>query len=458
MTAGAGRRRRLPIRTRLAISIGVVVALVTISAFAGADLIVRRELYGSLDNTLVRAATELQLAANQRSASAASSFTSSSQCQYLAAPACSQLVAADGSTDGILPAGAGEEAVARGTRKAYFSNTNVAGLPVRAYVAPLRPGFAVQVGLRSDGTARSLSRLRTVLLLLSGIGVLLSAALGYLVARGGLRPLRALTAAAERIATERDLRYQITLPGNDEPARLAAAFNAMLTELAASLEAQQQLITDASHELRTPLASIQANAELQVDPRLPASDRERVGTALTDGIKKLTALVGDVLDLARGAELPHEPEAIELATLVAGCVADATRHWPDARFSSELSPAPTVGSPRRLERLVTNLLDNAAKFSPRSGVVEVSVYHQGGRSTVTIRDHGPGIAPADLPHIFSRFYRAPEARALPGSGLGLSIAQQIASAHRATIRAANADTGGLVVEVEFNDEVALGRQ
>jgi two-component system sensor histidine kinase MprB len=220
----------------------------------------------------------------------------------------------------------------------------------------------------------------------------------------------------------------------------------MLGELDRSLAAQRQLVADASHELRTPLTSLRTNVEvLARGTELPPEERRAMlGDAVTQ-IEELTALVGDVVDLARGNRLDEPPQPVRLDELVDAEVERAARHTPSIRFETELEPSTVDASPSSLARAVANLLDNAAKWSPEDGTVEVGVRD----GAVTVRDHGPGITDADLPRVFDRFYRAPAARGLPGSGLGLAIVRQVAEAHGGRVTAARADGGGSLFRLEL---------
>jgi two-component system sensor histidine kinase MprB len=255
-----------------------------------------------------------------------------------------------------------------------------------------------------------------------------------------VRPVTDLTETAEHVARTRDLSRRIEAQGEDELARLAASFNTMLEALDDSQRAQRRLVADASHELRTPLTSLRTNLEVLGRPgALPEADRERLRADLVAQIEELGMLVGDLIELARDGEPNGEPhEEVRLDELVACAVERARRHAPDVAFETDLEPCVATGARGRLDRAVANLLDNAAKWSPRGGTVEV-VLRDG---ELTVRDHGPGIAAADLPHVFDRFYRATAARGRAGSGLGLAIVRHVAEGHGGSVRAEAAPGGG----------------
>jgi two-component system sensor histidine kinase MprB len=214
------------------------------------------------------------------------------------------------------------------------------------------------------------------------------------------------------------------------------------------LKSQRQLVADASHELRTPLASLRTNAEvLERAPRLPVAERTKLVRDLVFQSEQLSRLVHDLIDLARD-EHPRETVApVQLDTVVGQAVERAASHWPQVRFVESLERTVVSGEADRIERAMANLLDNAGKWSPAGGVVEVGL--SGGE--VTVRDHGPGIEARDLPRVFDRFWRAPAARALPGSGLGLSIVKQVAEAHGAAVSAESPEGGGTLMRFRFAD-------
>jgi two-component system sensor histidine kinase MprB len=221
----------------------------------------------------------------------------------------------------------------------------------------------------------------------------------------------------------------------------------MLAELERSVTAQRRLVADASHELRTPLTSLRTNIEVlaRANGSLDPGERERLLGDVVAQLGELGGLVGNLVDLARDDEPDVGTEDLRLDELVAGAVQRARRNAPGTSFSLDADPCAVRGVADRLERAVGNLLDNAAKWSPPDGEVEVTVRD----GAVTVRDHGPGIDAADLPHVFERFYRAPSARGMPGSGLGLAIVSQVIAAHGGSVEAANAAGGGTVVTMRL---------
>jgi signal transduction histidine kinase len=234
--------------------------------------------------------------------------------------------------------------------------------------------------------------------------------------------------------------------GRDELASLAADFNVMLAALDESRHAQQQLIADASHELRTPLTAHRANVELLARPDLPVEQRQRVLGAAVRTMEKLSALVGDLIQAARDGRSVDAREPVALDELVAAAVERAQHRASELRLESRLEPYRFVGARSRLERAVDNVLDNAIKWSPPGGTVDVRL--AGGR--LTVRDHWPVIGEADLPHVFDRFYRAAAARALPGSGLGLAIVKQTVDDHGGSVTVETVDGGGALVTLDFH--------
>ncbi|MEU6847793.1 HAMP domain-containing sensor histidine kinase [Streptomyces sp. NPDC046716] len=450
---------RLPLRTRLALLACATVALITVGVCSAAYAVIRYELGHQLDLQLAQAAT---LATQQNRDEPPGVL--SGECRYLAAPACAQLVPADAADDPsgssyLLPVSDTARAVAAGTHAPYYTDLTLQGHPVRMLTTPYTAGKgrALQVALRSDTTEKGVRQATALFAAISVAGVVLAALGGYGIARRGLAPVARLTATAERIAATRDARTRIDVPPGrgDEVARLAVSFNTMLGELEDSVAARRRLVADASHELRTPLTALRTNAELlSRGERLTAAQRERASAALGRQIHEVTSLVNDLIELARDEEPTALVEEVAFAPLVAHAVETARAHWPGVPFSLTVVPGAAgvtlPGVPARLSRLLANLLGNAAKFSPAGAGVEVVL----SPGELTVRDHGPGIAPEDLPYVFDRFYRAEASRALPGSGLGLAMARQIAEAHGASLTAERAAGGGALFRLGFAATVA----
>jgi two-component system sensor histidine kinase MprB len=344
-----------------------------------------------------------------------------------------------------LPVTPAVREVAAGRRGQFLRDETVAGVHLRVLTRPGPMGEALQIARPLTEADATLARLRWILLAVMLGGVGLAGALGLAVSRAATRPLARLTGTAEQVTATGDLHHRIPAGADDEPGRLATAFNAMLAALEASRDAQRQLVADASHELRTPLTAIRANIELlERAPQLPPEERAAMLASARDQLEDLTVLVGDLVDLARPGERPVEPpEDLRLDELVAAAVERARRHAPATAFELTTEPCVVRARRARLARAVGNLLDNAVKWSPPGAAVEVQVH--GGE--VTVRDHGPGIAQADLPHVFDRFYRAPSARGLPGSGLGLAIVKHVSDAHRGTVSAEMAPGGGTLLRL-----------
>ena len=333
-----------------------------------------------------------------------------------------------------------EQIAAHGGRP-FFSEGHVQDVHVRVYSAQVGQGIAVQVARPLDEVDHTLHRLGLYLLFIGLGGVALAGALGLLVGQATLRPVGQLTSVAEEVTETRDLSRRIKAGSRDELGRLASAFNAMLEALDSSLKSQRQLVADASHELRTPLASLRTNIEVLAGGKeLPRGEREKLLADVIGQVEELSSLVGALVELDPDA--PPELEDMRLDELVATAVDRARLHTPEVEFRTDLAESVVRASPSLVDRAVSNLLDNAAKWSDS---VDVSV----AGNTVTVRDHGPGIAPEDLPKVFDRFYRAAAARHLPGSGLGLAIVKQVAQAHDGIAMAENAPDGGAVFQLRL---------
>jgi two-component system, OmpR family, sensor histidine kinase MprB len=436
-------------RSRLVLVSAAAVAMAIVLAAAGIYVAVRSQLRGQIDDALRALAPQVAFSEEIRE------FEGITPPPLGGGTAFVQIVRADGTV--LTPIGQRGEipptqrvlAVAAGTEPGFLEDRSVNGIHLRVLTAPELGPHALQLARRLDEVDATLARLRIILLAVATAGIALGGVLGGVVARSALGPVRKLTDATEHVARTQDLTRRIETAGapRDELARLAASFNVMLEALEGSLTAQRQLVADASHELRTPLTSLRTNIELLArGEQLPEAERARVLDDVVAQLEELTVLVTDVVELARGAEPEAAMEDVRLDQLVDAAVGRARGHAPGLRYLTDLQPSVVRGSPGRLDRAISNLLDNAAKWSPQGGQIEVMVTD----GEVTVRDHGPGIDPADLPHVFDRFYRSPSARGTPGSGLGLSIVRQVAEVHGGSVTAEPAHGGGTLFRLRIS--------
>ncbi|MGH9214266.1 MAG: sensor histidine kinase [Acidimicrobiales bacterium] len=345
-----------------------------------------------------------------------------------------------------LPVGSAVRAVARGERAEAWFDAEVDGIPVRVLVTSPEPGIAVQAGRSLAEVNETLRRLLFALVAISLAAVGLAALIGSLVAAAAIAPVHRVASAAEAVARTGDLSQHLGIRSGDDLGRLARSFNTMLDTLEDSLAQQRRLVADASHELRTPLATVRTNVEVlaRVD-ELDADERDALIRDTVAQIGELTRLVGDLVELARGEGESEPFTTVDLHELTRSAVDVAERNHPGISFRLDGAISLVQGAPGRITRALSNLVDNAAKWSPPGATVEITIDD----GTVTVRDHGPGIDPADLPHIFDRFYRSPAARTTPGSGLGLAIVQQVTDAHGGTITATSTLGGGARFVLRF---------
>lgn len=442
-------------RARIALIAALAVAAAVLLLSASAYIAVRQELLSRVDRTLTSQATRLDHQRVERGLASAleelfrpaSALSKTSVTQVVET---NGQVVAPRETSFELPVSSEVQRVAAGKHRPYFTNTTIGTTPVRMLVTTFGAGLALQEIQPVAGMELELHRLALVLGAAAAAGIVLALLLGSGVAGVALRPLRRLTTAAEHLAATRDLAQRIPVEGRDELSRLASSLNTLFAALQDSQLAQRQLVADASHELRTPLTSLRTNVEiLAVAPKLDPETRKQLVEDLVSQLDGVSRLVGDLIELAR-QEGPvgtdRATELVSLDELVADVLAHAARSHPDVRFEHQLSPALVRGVAADLRRLAANLLDNAAKWSPGGGLVEVSL--QGDRGVtqgatrdadprfvvLSVLDHGRGIEPDDLAHVFDRFYRGSGGRQVPGSGLGLAIVERIVEAHGGSVK------------------------
>nr|WP_313887825.1 HAMP domain-containing sensor histidine kinase [Lentzea alba] len=444
-----GRLQKASLRARVtwlaAFCVAGAVALVSFGAY----MIVRKSVYDALDESLRSRAATVATGGKVTTPDEVENFPAA----FLAAGDVKMGLLQANTGQILYPKGSDrpptvEEAwdVAQGERPDFLWTDHKT--ESRVIAVKYAPGQAVIIAQSMQPQRTTLAKLSVVLLLIGGAGVLLAAIAGTAVARTGLRPVQRLTEATERVANTGDL-TPIPVSGDDELARLTHSFNAMLGAVAESQERQRRLVADAGHELRTPLTSMRTNLELLLaserpnSPTLSEEDKREIQSDVRAQIDELTTLIGDLVELARedAPQVVHEP--VDLVEVVERSLDRARRRASNVTFDVQLQPWTLLGDSSALERAVLNLLDNAVKFSPSGSAVRLNVRQVGdGSAVVEVADAGPGIADADLPHVFERFYRSSEARTLPGSGLGLAIVKQVAQRHGGTATAGRAPEGG----------------
>ena len=436
----------LPLQRRVGYLTTTAVALaVALAALAG-WMTVRASLYASLDSELVDVATSLSVPVAQDITNFGGGVTERA---LLAGNISVAAIRADGAILYVpgerqhLVLGPDELATAR----LHFghsarSGKTADGVEYRIVAVPISglAGYALVVGRPLAGTSAVLNWLLLVIAVFGTVGVVVAAAAGLAVARSSLRPVRQLSGAVQQIAVTKELR-PVRVTGAADVAVLAKSFNDMVGSLAASRERQRRLISDAGHELRTPLTSLRTNVDLLlIDARtgmLREGDRLAILTDVQGQLGEFSKLIGDLVQLARD-DGEATPEPLDFRDIVNSALGRARLRGPGLDFDVELDPFYVVGVPDALERAVTNLLDNAVKWSPPGGTIRVQL--EGNR--LRVADEGPGIAEADLPRVFDRFFRADSARTTPGTGLGLSIVAQVARQHGGAVRAGRSAQGG----------------
>ena len=425
----------MSLRNRIALAGGAVVLGALLVASLVLYPLIGARLHDQLDSSLARTVTDTPKILDRVKEKTATEragpqnltglvSVGSTTLQFVLAPV------VPGPTASFTPVTERDARVARLQEQAYFQNATFHGTAYRVYTAalPQANGSLVRIALPLSEAGTTLNRLRIMLITLTLAGGLAAAAVTRLAARRVLRPVAILTDTIEHVATTRELTSRVPARGGDEIARLAGSFNAMMSELSSSVSAQERLIADASHELRTPLTGLITDLDLLAEESTDPFTRELV-TSAKDQAHRLHALVEGLLDLSRYGDASILCQDVRLDLLAAHALRRTAADHPQLRFSSATEPTFARADPDAVERAISNLLDNAAKWSPPGGTVHLTVAH----GAVTIADEGPGIEPEDLPRIFDRFYRSPRARSQPGSGLGLAIVRQIAEAHGGSV-------------------------
>ena len=432
----------MSLRTRLTLLVsGAVIVTVTLvagAAFASAVREVREEA----DAVLRSRASDLGAAdypiGRQTDGNDRRFFNRSDPVQFLNSEGTPFAI---GGLDDPLPVGSLDLAALEDQTISPIHTVSTKQGDFRVITVPLSDG-AIMLARDLSEQEAVLDGLRVRFTTIGLLGAIVAGMIGWLVVNRALAPVNELARTAEHVAATQDLTASIRVDRDDELGRLAVSFNTMLAALGASRQQQRRLIDDASHELRTPLTALRTNIDfLTRASELPTEERQEILADATFELEELTSLVSELVELATDTEATEEPRLnVALDELVARVAERAERRW-GRPINLRAEPVLVEGRPNLLERAVSNLLDNAAKFSDHGSPIEVLVE----AGNVRVTDHGVGIPDHEKSRVFDRFYRASEARTLPGSGLGLSIVKQVAEAHGGTVFVEDADGGGSVV-------------
>nr|WP_202472924.1 HAMP domain-containing sensor histidine kinase [Streptomyces sp. SID4921] len=457
------RLRALPLRSRLALLVTAAVAVAVAAVAAACWFATQQQLEHQLDKTLRGSKVDQPYLADLYAYCKGS--TAQEPPPFTGVTV--QLIDSQGTVciapeaaSAKLPVDQDDLEVAK-RRRAYALHSETAedGADMRVFTSPLEvrgPGatsgnLAVSIARPMREITAPLSTLAWVLVLVAGIGVVGAGAAGLWIARTGLRPVDDLAGAVEHVARTEDLTVRIPVEGEDEIARLSRSFNSMTSSLATSRDRQSQLIADAGHELRTPLTSLRTNIELlsrsdDTGRAIPPDDRKALMASVKAQMTELAALIGDLQELSRpDAAQPGPLQVVALHDITRTALQRARLRGPELTVNAELAPWYVRAEPAALERAVVNVLDNAVKFSPPRGTIDVALH----RGELTVRDHGPGIPAEELPHVFDRFWRSPSARQLPGSGLGLSIVARTVQQAGGEITLSPAEGGGTTATIRL---------
>jgi len=466
----------MTLRTRIAAVASVSVALAVLVAALGVYVAVRSDLRGEVDSTLRARARALGHTPGPNDGDDGPGYdgpgggggsygaggfpghvepapfgAASGYVEFISPEGQVFVPGGQGSSSRKIALTASDRAIAANGGGSRLSERGVDGVKLRVLTSGTGAGGAVLIAQPLTEVDHELGHLLLILALIGAGGVVLAALLGALVARTALAPIGRFTQRTESLTGNLDLSRRLEVQGRDELARLADSFNGTLDALERSVQAQRHLIADASHELRTPISSLRANIQILGEAeRLAPEEQASLRADIVAELDELTALVGDVVELARGAAPDGAVDDVRLDEVVRGAVASARRRG-ELSFELRLEPTIVRGQADRIGRAVSNLVDNARKWSPEGGGVEVTL----AEGVLSVRDHGPGFQEADLPFVFDRFYRARDARKLPGSGLGLAIVRQAAEACGGFAEAQNAPGGGALLRVGFGAPVEL---
>lgn len=443
----------MSLRVRLALIVATTFAIVVIGCVYAAHVSAQRELRAETDRFLEQRAQDPRITGDRDNPFFPNRRPAPNvvRAAFVEPDAVTQFLRRNGTIvrtfddSPALPVDDRDKEIASTGTGRQLRDASVGGEAFRIITVGIPGGGAAQIGRSIAETNEVLSTLDLRLLLIALTGTVVAAALAWLIASRLVRPVERLTAAAEQVAATQDLSQKIDVERRDEIGRLASSFNTMLVALGNSREQQQRLVLDASHELRTPLTALRTNIELlQRAPNIDDAQRTELLQAALVELQELGDLTAEMVDLATDARAEEPLQEIDLGTLVEPVVERQRRRTGRNITMTVHDPATVHVRASAFERAVSNLVDNACKFSPADTAVDVVVE----RNRIDVRDRGPGLAAEDRDRVFDRFYRATDARTKPGSGLGLSIVKQIVEMHGGTVALISLDDGGTIARIE----------
>lgn len=442
------------LRTRFAMITGVIVLVVVALVGFGAYAAAANQLYGQVDDSLDTRVNQIADALQRNNRPMVPGFRQRNpltdellQTEFDAVTQIidptSGIVATAGKVD--LPEHERDDAMASSGDGFHRETVSLEGGNYRILTVAMPNGVLIKVGKNVNDIDDAIGGMRAWFIGIAVAGFGLAAIAGWMFASKVSKPIELLASSADDIARTEDLDHNVEVTGASEVTKLASSFNTMLAALRRSVTRQRQLVQDASHELRTPLTSLRANTELLQRPSLSDSERTAILTDMRAEIDELTELSSELSALATDQKAAEQPTTVDLREIADEIATRARRRTTGDITVSSIGETHVTARMHQLERAISNLVDNAIKFSPDGS--DVAIIINDGR--IVVQDNGPGISAADKPHVFDRFYRATATRSLPGSGLGLAIVAQFADDHGIATIVEDAPHGGAVVGLQF---------
>jgi two-component system sensor histidine kinase MprB len=444
----------MTLRTRFAMVTGVIVLVVVALVGFGAYAAAANQLYGQVDDSLDTRVNQIADALQRNNRPMVPGFRQRNpitdellQTEFDAVTQIidptSGIVATAGKVD--LPEHERDDAMASSGDGFHRETVSLEGGNYRILTVAMPNGVLIKVGKNVNDIDDAIGGMRAWFIGIAVAGFGLAAIAGWMFASKVSKPIELLASSADDIAQTQDLDHNVEVTGANEVTKLASSFNTMLAALRRSVTRQRQLVQDASHELRTPLTSLRANTELLQRPSLSDSERTAILADMRAEIDELTELSSELSALATDQKAAEQPTTVDLREVADEIATRARRRTTGDITVSSIGETHVTARMHQLERAISNLVDNAIKFSPDGS--DVAIIISDGR--IVVQDNGPGISTADKPHVFDRFYRATATRSLPGSGLGLAIVAQFAEDHGIATIVEDAPNGGAVVGLQF---------